>query len=121
MFALSLGKFVTPVVQFNKKDARWQYVTKFAMGVGTGTWKLRAKFTKPINKDSNQDVKIRLNIYIDDNWEMALDGDNCHDKLRASKRETIIRVPENGEISEEYIGSLTQKSRPHVWFFTISD
>ena len=58
---------------------------------------------------------------MDDNWEMALDGDTCHEKLKSAKRETFVKIPANGEISEEYIGSLTQKSRPHIWFFTISD
>ena len=64
---------------------------------------------------------MRLNIYMDDNWEDELDGDNCYDKLKSSKRETFVKIPANGNISVDYLGSVTSKSRPHVWFLTISD
>ena len=86
-----------------------------------GSWKLSAKFSKPINKDSSEFVEISLNIYLDENWESALDQENCEDKLIGSKSEFKIDVPKNGEFSREYIGTLSQKVRPHVWFFTASD
>jgi hypothetical protein len=56
-------------------------VAKFAMGVGVGTWKLKAQFSKAIDKDSEETVPLKLNVYLDENWEAVLDQDSCTEKL----------------------------------------
>jgi hypothetical protein len=51
------------------------------MGVGVGTWKLKAQFSKAIDKDSEETVPLKLNVYLDENWEAVLDQDSCTEKL----------------------------------------
>lgn len=101
------ARVTTKSVSFSKSGVRWVYLDKFAMGIGTGYWKIRARFEKSRDGRSKESLPVKLNMYMDDNWETALDYDTCSSKVSTSKRERIIEVPKNGQWSAVYDGALS--------------
>lgn len=101
-------------------EANWKYVSKFAMDIGKGDWTIRVRYNKPLN-ETDEEVKLKASIYLDDNWNDVLSQDVCKSKLAEAKRVKNLSVPVNGEWSKEITGTLSQKARPHVWFFAVSD
>lgn len=78
LLVLVTSKVTNVTIQFTKKDAaRWTYLGKFAMGIGTGSWSVQAKFPNPIDKtaDDEESIDLKLGIYIDENWQMVLDDE----------------------------------------------
>lgn len=101
-----MGKVSSINVQLNEENP-WRYLSKFAVDVGKGTWVVKAKFTKPVDEASSDDVKIAVSVYLDDNWEKALFQDSCQDKKEESKRDKFVYVPKDGSWSKEVNGSLS--------------
>jgi hypothetical protein len=62
------GKVSTITVQLNEENP-WRYLTKFAVSIGKGSWTAKAKFTKPVDDSSADDVKLMISVYLDENWE----------------------------------------------------
>lgn len=60
------------------------------MGIGTGTWKLRAKFTKAVDKEDPEPIGLILNIYLDEDWDAAMEEEKCREKLKSAKKELTI-------------------------------
>ena len=122
MFCLptTFAKVSTVNIQLNE-DNPWRYLSKFAVDVGKGKWDVKAKFTKPVDEGSSDDVKVAVSVYLDENWEKSLYQDSCADKKQDSKRDKYVQIPLDGSWSREVGGTLSQKVRPHVWYFTASD
>jgi hypothetical protein len=114
------AKVSTVTVQLNRENP-WRYLTKFAVSIGKGKWKVRAKFVKPVDASSPDEQKVTVSVYLDENWEESMFQDSCDKKKDSSKRDKGVRVPLNGEWSSYVDGTLSQKIRPHVWYFTASD
>jgi hypothetical protein len=102
-------------------DVEWRYLTKFAMDIGKGEWKIRARITKAVEALADEEVRLKATIYMDDNWPDVLNQDTCSSKVSEAKTAQDLDVPLNGDWSKEITGSLRQKSQPHVWYFAISD
>ena len=102
-------------------ELNWKYVSKFAVDIGKGSWEMKAKLAKPLDANSSDRLKLVTSVYLDDFWEDALYADSCISKTAASKREKYLKVPLNGEWSSEISGILSQRLRPHVWYFSVSD
>ena len=60
------------------------------MGIGSGTWRLRAKFAKAIDKEDSEPIDLILSIYLDENWEDAMEEEKCREKLKNSKKELTL-------------------------------
>jgi hypothetical protein len=125
LFLLSLlvstqAKVATVTVQLNRENP-WKYLTKFAISIGKGRWKARAKFVKPVDESSPDDQQATVSVYLDENWEESMYQDSCDKKKDSAKRDRGIRIPLNGEWGPDVEGTLSQKVRPHVWYFTASD
>lgn len=117
--AVALAKHVSQLITL-APDASWKYLTKFAMDVGQGDWSMKVRFNKAIN-DEGEDIKLKASIYLDDNWQDVMNQETCQSKVAEAKRVKNVFVPQNGEWSNEISGTLSQKARPHVWYFAISD
>lgn len=118
-FASVFAKQVSQIVTL-APDADWKFLTKFAMDIGKGDWGMKVRFNKSVNA-TDDEVKLKASIYIDDNWEDVLSQETCQSKISEAKRVKNVFVPANGEWSTEISGTLSQKSRPHVWYFALSD
>jgi hypothetical protein len=64
---------------------------------------------------------LQLNIYLDETWEEGLYKNDCSQKQESAKRIKEVQLPADGSWSEDISGVLSQKIRPHVWYFTFSD
>jgi hypothetical protein len=67
----SQAKVSTVTVQLNSENP-WRYLTKFAVSIGKGRWKARAKFTKPVDEDATDMSKVTVSVYLDENWEESM-------------------------------------------------
>ncbi|CAG9326709.1 unnamed protein product [Blepharisma stoltei] len=116
----SFAKYISNVVTLGAGQ-QWKYISKFAVDVGAGEWELKAKFNKPINETYKDDISLVASVYIDDNWDEVMDTNDCKTKVDLSRRERFLFLNPNGEWSEQLNGKLSQKLRPHIWYFAISD
>ena len=113
------AKFVVQTVSFDGSE-QWQYFAKFAVDVGTGQFKVRARLISPVDEKSDDEHPFLLPIYLDSQWEEALAQQTCEGRLRSARLEKLLTVPRNGEWSDEVGGNLMQRVRPYFWFFALS-
>ena len=113
------GKILNSYVGFTDED-RWVPITDFGMTTGTGNFTFRARTSNPVPED-NTIYKVQLSIYLANYWAPALSSQTCGEKIRQAIRSYDVLIPANGEWSQEIVGKLTQRKRPQVWHFVISD
>lgn len=119
VIGLVYAKYISNVITLTPEQP-WKYVSKFASHIGKGTWDMKAKLIKSSNLDSEEFIEFQSTVYIDNKWEDALAQTSCTSKEQSSKRKTTLEVPLNGEWSDTVEGTLTQNSRTHFWYFSIS-
>ena len=119
LLGIVYAKYVSTVITLNP-DNPWKYVSKFASHIGKGTWEMKAKLMKIPDPDSKDFIDFVGTVYIDNKWEDALSQSSCEAKELASRRQKTLRVPLNGEWSDPIDGTLTQSTRTHFWYFSIS-
>lgn len=122
LLLLSYGscKSIVSTVNIDPEN-NWRYLSKFAAEIGKGSWTAKVKFHRPVNESNANSIPLALTVYLDDNWDDAISESECRTKNRNAKREKIVRVPENGDWSNEVSGPLSQKTRTHFWYFALSD
>jgi hypothetical protein len=115
------AKFIKGTVHLTS-DNPWQYLTKFGMDIGSGNYTLKARLQKgPRDSSPGKMYDLQLNIYLDETWEEGLYKNDCSQKQESAKRINEVQLPADGSWSEDISGVLSQKIRPHVWYFTFSD
>lgn len=100
---------------------QWAYFAKFALDIGTGAFRLRAKLLSPVDPNSGQEWPFSLPIYLDSRWDEALDQLTCEGRLRSAKVQKLLPVPKDGTWSDEISGNISQFVRPYFWFFAVAD
>lgn len=120
LLSSALAKLISTTITMSP-DSSWKYITKFAVDVGRGDWEMKAKFLKPINDTYPASINLMATVYLDENWEDVLNTDNCKQKIDIAKRDKQLTLPTNAEWSNDISGSVSQKHRPHVWYFAVSD
>jgi hypothetical protein len=101
-------------------ENQWKYITKFALDIGKGKWEMKAKLLKSVDESSDT-LNLDVLVYLDDNWEDTIYMDKCEDKNSLARREKTLRIPKNGEWSPDLSGTLSQRSKPHFWYFAVAD
>lgn len=101
-------------------DSPWQPITHFGMTLGTGNFTFRARLSSPL-PDTASFLKVKLALYLGSEWENTLTRASCKDKMLNSIKSYDVNLPGNSEWSQDIVGKLTQKHKPHVWYFVISD
>ena len=120
LFQLSFSKQLSTVISLTQKEP-WKYVTKFAMGIGKGTWEIRAQLVSPIEAESSEYLSFIASVYIDTNWPDVFTLDTCLEKEEISNSKHILLIPVNGKWSSAYSGTAIQKTRPRFWYFSLSN
>jgi len=101
-----------------KEDSRWKYLSKFGYDIGKGTYAVRLKAIRPLLAEEKE---VMLDIYLDEKWEkIDTNGPAC-DKVEFRNTKHPVKLPLNAEWSHWINGTLSQKVRPHVWYFGLSD
>jgi hypothetical protein len=100
-------------------ENHWKYVSKFGYGIGTGTFKVRLQLITP--KNIPEEKRIQFQVYLDEDWtDVDAMGDVCNRSSRARQGREIKLVTE-GKWGPWVNGSLSQKVRPHIWYFALND
>lgn len=100
---------------------QWQYITKFGISIGRGSFELRARFKRPFSGPKQQVFTFNVNFYLDTKWYLAMEEPECSAKSEYQIRTESITVNANGEWSEVKRGYLKQHTRPYVWFVAAED
>jgi len=121
---LGQAKFVADgqsLTVFNRKS--WTYLSKFAIAPGTGNFEVRLQFNKKFEQVTGvpDTVPLQIAIYLDDDWNAAMNAKECKDKLIYSRMNLTVFVPTSGSFSQVVRGELKQTVRTHVWFFVVHD
>jgi len=101
----------------------WKYISKFGMGLGTGDFEFRVRFTKSFYDESYgiKHVTVQMHALMDEHWDEIQAVEPCFDKEKFSRLALDVEIPTSGEWTEMIQGHLTQNSRPRVWFMVLSD
>jgi len=105
---------------------QWQYITKFGISVGQGTFEARARFKRPYipegaTEPSTEEFSVDLNFYLDTKWYAALEEADCKAKNEHQIRVEHLQLKGDGEWCYPKVGGLRQQTRPFVWFVAASD
>ena len=113
------SKYLSTTVKLTP-DFPWQYVSKFAMVIGTGTFEIKAQLVSALNKQSSDKIMFSSSVYIDKLWPEALSLTSCPDKESTASDLQYLHVPINGDWSNTVQGSLTQNVKTRFWYLTLS-
>lgn len=62
-----------------------------------------------------------MHLFLDTSWPQALDQSECQDKAKSSIRHNVLTLRDDGGWSSIAEGTMRQKSRPYVWFMSVSN
>jgi hypothetical protein len=113
------SKYINSYLALTEENP-WQPLTDFGMTIGTGNFTFRAKSANPTPGD-NSLSKIQFSLYLANDWVPTLARQKCSEKSLDAIKSYDVLIPANGEWSEDIIGKLTQRRKPQVWYFVISD
>ena len=113
------SKSLNSYVGFKDED-RWVPITDFGMTTGTGNFTFRAKTNNPVPGDKTI-LKAQISIFLSNDWVPTLSRQKCSEKMIDAIKSYDVLIPANGEWSAEIVGKLTQRRKPQVWHFVISD
>jgi hypothetical protein len=97
---------------------RWQYLTKFGYGIGTGTYGVRVRLptgAAPLGADGI----VGVHLYLDEEWSQAELRSPC-ERANSARRTWQLPLKASGEWSEIQTGELMHRMRPHIWYFAMS-
>ena len=66
-------------------------------------------------------MSIQLALYLGVEWNEKLLEKSCHERLKSARKVVDVTLNGNTEWTDKIEGKLTQKNRPHVWYFVLSD
>ena len=119
LLAVAQAKVVTTTVTMSE-TVDWNYITKFAVDIGSGEYSIRAKFTKPLTS-LNETKILTLHLYRDTDWDNALNQETCEGRTRHAHIHQSIHLPASGEWSDVIARKMTQRVRPYYWYFALAD
>jgi len=122
------AKWQQSSVKFGPQDGRWQYLTKFAYGIGQGTYQFRFMCTKggegPYPDPMPNKTRAILELHRADNWnEVERHPKACQKKHMTNySREVWATWGEyvGDPWSPWFNGTISQTQGTHMWFFTMS-
>lgn len=99
-----------------------KYITKFTMDYGVGSFEFRSKFSKSVSDSASPStLSLQLHAMLDEDFEKVEREQDCYKKVAFSKYTVNIDTPTSGEWSIVKQGTLSQTTRPRIWFFMLTD
>ncbi|CAK0904900.1 unnamed protein product, partial [Prorocentrum cordatum] len=117
------GKFQTGTLRISgpKTENHWKYLSKFGYGIGTGEFQVRLQLVQPKTLVDDKTARIQFNVYLDEDWPGVESMDEVCSRTTKAKQVREIELVSQGKWGAWVNGSLSQKIRPHIWFFAVSD
>ena len=97
----------------------WQYLAKFATGVGSAQWELKLKLARGPKSFAGRKFTLNFTTFLDEEWEAAFYQVTCT-SLPAPHTYTID-LPADGSWSDPLTGPLLLRHHPAMWYFILSD
>jgi len=105
------------------EQSRWQYLSRFGFGIGTGKYYVRTRLHQPEAQQTEplslSRFQLDVRVYLDEDFEVLDDDQLCSSSL--VRRSHPVWLNSNGAWSEWQEGSVGQVVRPHIWYFALSD
>ncbi|CAD8191260.1 unnamed protein product [Paramecium pentaurelia] len=95
----------------------WHYISKFGAETGEVFYSLTFRI-KNADENDERTIPIQYELYLDEEWQNAIEKSECERNSVARRKETIWIPVKSGY---EFKGSLTAKVRAHLWYFGFSD
>eukprot|EP00388_Colpodella_angusta_P018118 GDKJ01045003.1.p1 GENE.GDKJ01045003.1~~GDKJ01045003.1.p1 ORF type:complete len:568 (+),score=100.17 GDKJ01045003.1:32-1735(+) len=95
----------------------WKYLDKFGFDYGSGTYRIKMRTSGPGNYDKKF-LDVQVQVFVDDKMNQALAKSDVCDRKQFSSVARTVPITQ-GQWSSPMYGRLTQRLRPHVWFFAI--
>jgi hypothetical protein len=106
----------------NADDAtNWQFMSKFGFATGTGEYRIRYRIPEGADKATNS--LAELNLMLDEEWPEAQrhhGSGACGLRKKLARDTYSVALRQPGEWSNWKAGTVTQKLRPHIWYFVTS-
>mmetsp|Transcript_91843 Transcript_91843/g.264906 ORF Transcript_91843/g.264906 Transcript_91843/m.264906 type:complete len:436 (+) Transcript_91843:86-1393(+) len=97
----------------------WQYISKFGFGIGTGEFRVRVRQVRRPGEPDLSGEKLVLERHLDERWaEVEAIEDPCD--RRTDRKDPEVTVGVDGDWGPMKVGRLSQRIRPHVWYFALS-
>lgn len=119
ILSLACSKSIISNLVLSDSDP-WQSISNFGYDVGKGTYRFKARLSTPL-QDRSSSVNLQFSIYLGVDWSADLLEKSCSERISKSKKTVDVALHGNTDWSTEYEGELSQKSKPHVWYFVLSD
>lgn len=102
---------------FWNKGPDWEFLAKFGYDIGRGNFVVEGRL--PFNASVPRGAALTLELYLDEDWEAALDMPDPCERSRFAKG--VYKLAKKGNLTRlSRHGSMEQAVRPHVWYFVIS-
>lgn len=100
-------------------ENKWQFVSKFGFATGVSTYDIRMRPHRRTQLPAN--ATVTFESFLDERWpEAEATKDPCERRQHASRTRALV-IDTAGSWSEWERGTIEQRIRPHVWYFSVSD
>jgi len=120
LLPVSRCKIVTSSVKLGGEGNEWKYLTKFGFYTGTSPYKVRFRPARNAAGFNGEAAELSLELHLDEEWEMVDNLPVC-ERNATARRVWSIPLKPDGDWSDWSEGLLTQRVRPHVWYFALAD
>jgi len=97
----------------------WQFMSKFGYSYGSSEYFVRYKLPDG-TKDTPGFNTVEFNVYLDEDWPKAEKQTGCLERRNHAKKHHEVTFGQNGEWGAWETAFVTQRVRPHIWYFTTS-
>jgi len=115
---LAFSKHIMKEIKLTN-EKNFQYLTKFAISVGVGSFNASIYYKYPIYNSDQKVRPINLGLYMDYEWQQALDQENCHDKISFARKLNLIQLDSTNQKEIHVSYTISQVGSPHVWYFAL--
>jgi len=124
VFAFAEGKVQRGIIDLRKgkesslDDHHWQFVSKFGYGIGNGRYRMRTRLADGALLPETPYLDFHL--FLDEHWDNVETLPSCSLRNGKAMRTQPLYLTESGAWSQWTLGTLSQKMRPHIWYFAAS-
>lgn len=115
------GKVQRGAIEISRStdEHHWQFISKFGYAIGEGRYRMRARLLK--GSELPESPYLDFHIFLDEQWSDVEALSSCNARSAKARRTQPLYLTEPGEWSHWTAGTLSQKVRPHIWYFAVSD
>jgi len=102
----------------SQDDDHWQFVSKFGFAIGEGRYRMR---TRLVNASTLPRKRyLDFHVFLDEQWGKVEALSSCSSRISQARRTQHLYLAQAGEWTSWTAGSVSQKVRPHIWYFAAS-